>query len=130
MKTPSSEQVAEDFASEFGLDERKVAEVFDRAAAKLTALGLTDAPGLSRRIVEEAVGELRALGLEATPIDDTALATYIGSVPEPDRTIFNQRRSGKAHQTIAELMGLDKEAVLRSLARTYADLRCNRPRSR
>lgn len=121
-------RVARDFASQFGLDEHKVAEVFGRAAAKLRAPGLADDPDEPWGIIEVAASELRALGWKVTPLNEEALTTYIGTIPEPDRTIFNEYRSGKPHQVIADLMGLETESVLRSLARTYADLLGNRSR--
>jgi hypothetical protein len=114
-------RVARDLANECGADTGKMADVLDRTAADLRALGgKTDAVlGVIQRTVTGTV----ELGYFEKALDEQALGRYLNEMSEPDRAILNEHRSGKSYRAIASLLGMDKEAVLRSLVRTYADLR-------
>jgi hypothetical protein len=57
------------------------------------------------------------------PLDEAALTFHLQQVPEPHLTILRHYRTGMKHTEIAELLQMDKQAVLRSLVKTYADLR-------
>jgi DNA-directed RNA polymerase specialized sigma24 family protein len=50
---------------------------------------------------------------------------YAAGLPEPQRTIFLHRQSGMLPHEIAKAMELTHEAVCRSLAKSYSQLRIN-----
>jgi hypothetical protein len=110
--------VTKDFALEAGLDDAVVARVFDDMADQLRSNA--DNPAA---YIETAIGELSRHGLDVAPLDEAALEKLLSAVPEPDATIMREYKSGKLHWQIAEQMGIAPAVVMRSLARTYADLR-------
>lgn len=58
-----------------------------------------------------------------TSSEELAVARYVNTLPEPKRTIFLSRRKGMTPQEISKSMNLERAAVCRALAQTYADLR-------
>lgn len=52
-----------------------------------------------------------------------AIRAYLASLPEPQRTMFNQRLQGLSASQIAQSMGMQVKAVCRSLAKVFCDLR-------
>jgi DNA-directed RNA polymerase specialized sigma24 family protein len=52
-----------------------------------------------------------------------AVMRYLTTLPEPQRTMFRQRRAGMSSRAIAESMGMDRKVVCRSMARMYVELK-------
>jgi DNA-directed RNA polymerase specialized sigma24 family protein len=52
-----------------------------------------------------------------------AVMLYLATLPEPQRTVFRQRRAGMSSRAIAESMGMDRKVVCRVLARLYVELK-------
>jgi DNA-directed RNA polymerase specialized sigma24 family protein len=80
--------------------------------------------GFVKRIVQET----RAVAAEAatSPVDEAFAAKLdraVAEIPAPDYEILLEWKSGLRYSEIADKKGVSKEVVLRSLARTYADLR-------
>jgi DNA-binding MarR family transcriptional regulator len=108
-----------DLARDLALPPEIVSKILDQAAADLRDIGTAD----GCLIVNKAVNELAKYGLHSQPLDETALKFHLQQVPEPHLTILRHYRSGMKHGEIAELLQMDKQTVLRSLVKTYADLR-------
>lgn len=76
--------------------------------------------GLVNRVVQEArdLATAAAMG----PVDDR-LERAVTEIPAADYEILREHESGLRYSEIAEKRGMSNRAVLRSLARTMADLR-------
>jgi hypothetical protein len=110
-----------DLARDLALPPEIVSQILDQAAADLRKLEPDNGDAVP--IISKAVRELASHGFHAQPLDDAALTRYLKQVQEPHLTILDHYRAGMKHTEIAALLHMDKQAVLRSLAKTYADLR-------
>jgi DNA-directed RNA polymerase specialized sigma24 family protein len=81
---------------------------------------LNKSVGLVNRVTQQA----RDLAAKAarSPVDN-ALERAVADLPPSDYALLIERESGLTYHEIAKKRGMSERAVLRSLARTYADLR-------
>jgi DNA-binding NarL/FixJ family response regulator len=101
-------------------DANVVADAFGRITASLRTADVTG--------VMSAVSDLARMANEERPMDPHRLIAAVEALPEPEATILREYRSGKSLAAIAAQLGMEKCAVLRSLARTYAGLRMLEPK--
>lgn len=71
-----------------------------------------------RASANEAAAESRLL-----PSEEEAVAQYLGALPERTRTMLKKWHQGRSAYQIAKSMNASPQAVARSLAKIYADLR-------
>jgi hypothetical protein len=112
-----------DLARDLALPPEIVSQVLDQAAADLRTIGTAEDTADASLIIDKALNELAKHGFHAQPLDETALNFYLQQVPEPHLTILGHYRAGMKHAEIAALLQMDRQIVLRSLVKTYADLR-------
>jgi hypothetical protein len=112
-----------DLARDLELPPDVVSKVLDQAAADLRNIGTTGAACDAFLVINKAISSLANHGFHARPLDEAALTVYLQEVPEPHVTILRHYREGMKYTQIAVLMNMDKAVVLRSLVKTYADLR-------
>jgi RNA polymerase sigma factor (sigma-70 family) len=75
--------------------------------------------------MQSIIASLNDAAVEArsTRAERRILSKYATTLPEPERTIFLHRQSGMTPHEIAKAMELTNEAVCRSLAKSFSQLR-------
>lgn len=77
-------------------------------------------------MMQRIVAKLKATASDdqvTEPTREEAIIAYIDALPEPQRTMILMRhRDGKTYVEIAASLSLGKKVVLKSLAKTYAEL--------
>lgn len=76
--------------------------------------------GVVKRIAQEARNHANEAA--RSPVDE-ALERAVAQIPDADYELLRDRESGLRYWEIAKKRGMSNRAVLRSLARTYANLR-------
>jgi hypothetical protein len=116
-------QTSLDLAKDLGLPTEAVSRVLDRTAAELREFAWSNEDGDARPIINRAIKELAQYGYRSQPFQEAAMNQYLQQLGEPDITILRHFQNSMPHADIASRVGMDVEAVRRSLVKTYADLR-------
>lgn len=116
-------RVSRELADDFGLPHSAVARLLDEAAAELRTLSANDDSVDARPIIHKAVSGLAKLGIDSRSLDECAMDRCLEQLDQTSLTILRHFNEGMSHADIAALVGTDVEGVIRSLVRTYTELR-------
>jgi DNA-directed RNA polymerase specialized sigma24 family protein len=82
---------------------------------------------LARETEEDQAFYAQIMNLAASTTDgesiEKVVRDFVNTLPEPQRTMLNERRKGRSPTEIAEAMGMQVRPVCQALAKIYADLR-------